>query len=42
MTTYSLREGELLAFRHGDEHLTLNRANPSVMRPTQQPLQRAG
>jgi len=42
MTTYSLREGELLAFRHRGEHITLNRANPSVTRPTQQPLQRAG
>src|SRR5215468_9872559 len=42
MTTYSLREGELLAFRHRDEDITLNRTNPSVTRPTQQPLQRAG
>jgi len=42
ITTYSLREGELLAFRHRDEHITLNRANPFVTRPTQQPLQRAG
>ena len=42
ITTYSLREGERLAFRHRDEHITLNRANPSVTRPTQQPLQRAG
>jgi alpha,alpha-trehalose phosphorylase len=42
MTTYSLREGERLVFRHRDEAITLTRTNSSVTRPTQQPLERAG
>ena len=36
-TTYTLREGEELAFRHGDEVVTLSQANAAVTRPTLKP-----
>jgi alpha,alpha-trehalose phosphorylase len=36
-TTYTLREGDALTFRHEDEDITLTRANPAAVRPTLQP-----
>jgi alpha,alpha-trehalose phosphorylase len=36
-TTYTLREGDDLALRHGDEVVALTRANPVVVRPTMKP-----
>jgi alpha,alpha-trehalose phosphorylase len=41
-TTYSLRNGERLVIRHEDEEIVLTRANPSVSRPTLNPLKIAG
>jgi alpha,alpha-trehalose phosphorylase len=40
--TYYLREGESLVIRHEDEAISLDRANPSAVRPTLEPLKRAG
>lgn len=36
-TTYTLREGEELVIRHGDEVIALTRANPAVIRPIRRP-----
>src|SRR5262249_2346320 len=41
-TTYTLREGEALTMRHEDEEIQLTGANRTVIRPTLQPLKRAG
>jgi alpha,alpha-trehalose phosphorylase len=41
-TTYTLREGNAVAFYHEDEELILTPANATVRRPTLEPLKRAG
>ena len=41
-TTYSLREGAGMVIRHEGEVISLDRANPSAVRPTLKPLRRAG
>jgi len=41
-TTYSLREGAGMVIRHEDEVISLDRANPSAVRPTLKPLKLAG
>jgi len=41
-TTYSLREGAGMVIRHEGEVISLDRANPSAVRPTQKPLRRVG
>ncbi len=40
-TTYSLREGERLAIFHEEQEIVLTRANPTVTRPTPDPLKLA-
>src|SRR5262249_45734036 len=41
-TTYSLREGAGMVIRHEGEVISLDRANPSAVRPTLKPLKLAG
>lgn len=41
-TTYSLREGAGMVIRHEGEVISLDRANPSAVRPTLKPLRRVG
>jgi hypothetical protein len=41
-TTYSLQEGAGMVIRHEDEVISLDRANPSAVRPTLKPLKLAG
>src|SRR5262249_4177000 len=41
-TTYSLRDGAGLVIRHEDEAISLDRANPTAVRPILQPLKLAG
>ena len=41
-TTYSLLEGAGLVIRHEDETISLDRTNPTAVRPTLQPLKLAG
>jgi alpha,alpha-trehalose phosphorylase len=41
-TTYSLREGAGLVIRHEEEAISLDRANPTAVRPTTEPLKLAG
>ena len=41
-TTYSLLEGAGLVIRHEDETISLDRTNPTAVRPTPQPLKLAG
>jgi len=42
VTTYSLREGTQLVIRHRGEEITLDRGNPSAVRPTMEPMKLAG
>jgi alpha,alpha-trehalose phosphorylase len=41
-TTYSLREGDGLVIRHYGEPISLDRSNPSAVRPALKPLKLAG
>src|SRR5215813_5935866 len=41
-TTYSLREGAGMVIRHEGEVISLDRSNPSAVRPTLKPLKLAG
>jgi alpha,alpha-trehalose phosphorylase len=40
-TTYALRKGEHLVFRHEDEEIILTQANPSAVRHRPEPLKTA-